>query len=191
MELQAFCTSYPPIVYGGAAGWRLATNADLDLPAVLDRHVFHDHARVLGGVLDTVGRVWDRTGRRSFNSSPLQAALIPDQRHLITHDPDPDLVETVITTLVRALADLPRARPHSPDGALAVRELAAAIGLARHGAWRLGRTAGLATPGDAEMRADPAAWIAEYRECWLARNRPGGMERGFGPLTSTLNSYTP
>ncbi|MET8006583.1 glycoside hydrolase family 20 zincin-like fold domain-containing protein [Nonomuraea glycinis] len=188
-HLQAFCTSYPPIVYGGAAGWCLAVNADLDLPAVLDRYVFHDHARVLGGVLDTVGRVWDRTGQRSFNSSPLQAALIPEQRHLITHEPDTDLVEAVIATLERALADLTRARPDSPDGSLAVRELAAAIGLARHGAWRLGRTAGLVTPCDAEMRADLATWIAKYRECWLARNRPGGMERGFGPLTSTLNSY--
>ncbi|WP_125646007.1 glycoside hydrolase [Nonomuraea sp. WAC 01424] len=189
-HLQAFCTSYPPIVYAGAVSWCLAGNADIDLPAVLDRHVFRDHAGVLGGVLDAVGRVWGRTGRRSFNGSPLQAALIPAQQHLVTHEPDAGLVEAVITTLDQALADLERARPASGDGALAVRELAAAIGLARHGAWRLGRTAGLVTPGDDELRADLDTLITEYRRCWLARNRPGGMERGFGPLTSTLKSYT-
>ncbi|MFI6920705.1 hypothetical protein ACIBIZ_12200 [Nonomuraea spiralis] len=189
-HLQAFCASYPPIVYAGAVSWCLAGNADIDLPAVLDRHVFRDHAGVLGGVLDAVGRVWGRTGRRSFNGSPLQAALIPAQQHLVTHEPDAGLVEAVITTLDQALADLERARPASGDGALAVRELAAAIGLARHGAWRLGRTAGLVTPGDDELRADLDTLITEYRRCWLARNRPGGMERGFGPLTSTLKSYT-
>lgn len=188
-HLQAFSTAYPPIVYAGAAAWCLASNADIDLPAVLDRHIFRDHAGVLGGVLDAVGRVWDRTGRRSFNGSPLQAALIPEQMHLVTHEPDAGLVEAVIATLEQALTELEQARPASRDGALTVRELAAAIGLARHGAWRLGRTAGLATPGDAELRADLTALITEYRQCWLARNRPGGMERGFGPLASTLKSY--
>ncbi|MCC5580949.1 glycoside hydrolase [Microtetraspora sp. AC03309] len=188
-HLQAFCTSYPPIVYAGAASWCLASNADIDLPAVLDRHIFRDCAGVLGGVIDAVGRVWGRTGQRSFNGSPLQAALIPEQRHLVTHEPDAGLVEAVITTLDQALTELEQARPASRDGALAVRELAAAIGLARHGAWRLGRTAGLATPGDVALRADLNALITEYRQCWLARNRPGGMERGFGPLTSTLKSY--
>ncbi|GII95464.1 hypothetical protein Ssi02_56950 [Sinosporangium siamense] len=42
-----------------------------------------------------MGRVWKRTGQRSFNGSPLQAALLPVQMHFVDREPDAERVAEV------------------------------------------------------------------------------------------------
>jgi hypothetical protein len=70
-----------------------------------------------------------------------------------------------------------------------VRELAQAARLARHGAYRIARAAGMPCPGDAELRRDLAGAIAEQRACWLLRARPGGLADSLARLEATLASY--
>ena len=66
---------------------------------------------------------------------------------------------------------------------------AQAARLARHGAWRQLRAAGLACPSDAELRADLADAIEEQRVCWLQRSRPGGLADSVRRLEETLTTY--
>lgn len=188
-HLQPPVVSVPPIVYGGAVSWCAAANAELDVPAVVDRHVFGDDAGVLAGVLDRVGRVWRQTGQQGMNGSPLQAALCPTQFQFVTGEPDVDKTGAVIDVLESALTDLPEAAPTASDGAIAVRELTLAIRLARHGAWRLrARASGEVVPNDV-LRADLTELVAEYESCWLARSRPGGLADSVKHLRTTLAEY--
>jgi hypothetical protein len=55
-------------------------------------------------------------------------------------------------------------------------ELVAAVRLARQGAWRLARRAGVDVPDDDALAADLAACVALQRAAWLASSRPGGLD---------------
>ena len=82
-----------------------------------------------------------------------------------------------------------RALPRCADGQVVRRELAQAIRLARHGAYRLVREAGEVRPTDAELRRDLAAAIEEQRHCWALRSRPGGLDDSVARLEKALASY--
>ena len=68
-------------------------------------------------------------------------------------------VSASIEALEEARSRLERSRPGCEDGAIVRRELNQAIRLARHGAFRMLRGAGLSCPSDAELRRDLAAAI--------------------------------
>ncbi|MFB9964237.1 hypothetical protein ACFFOP_16790 [Sinosporangium siamense] len=106
-----------------------------------------------------------------------------------TGSPTPSGWRRSRAVLESSLAALAGARPESSDGALAVRGLAAAVRPARHGAWKLGAAAGLAVPGEDDLRADLTEAVEEYRSCWPARSRPGGMQRGFAALDAAVAAY--
>ncbi len=61
--------------------------------------------------------------------------------------------------------------------------------MARHGAWRLQRSAGFDCPKEAELRDDLLGCIAEQRATWLERSRPGGLEDSIARLMPALESY--
>jgi hypothetical protein len=176
-------------VYGGAVSWARATNRDLDLAAVLDRHVFADATGTLGRVLDDLGVAWRRTGQRAFNGSPLVAGLCPDVPMLVSGRPDPDRLGPLVDDLDAAIDAIERSRPSGPDGDVVRAELTTAVRLARHGAYRLLREAGGAAPGPAALRADILDVIESYQRDWLARSRVGGLRDSVAHLHATLATY--
>jgi hexosaminidase len=174
-HLQPPSVSFGPLLYAGAVSWAADANRDLDLPAALDRYVFDDPNVSVGGVLDRVGRLWRRTGQRTFNASPLQAALAPSQGHLVMGEPDATKVAAVIDELEAAIADLKRWTPTCSEHNVTQRELLHACGMARHGAWRLAAQAGAHAPSPEELDKDRDDLAAEHEACWLLRSRPGGL----------------
>ncbi len=56
--------------------------------------------------------------------------------------------------------------------------------LARQGAWRLARRAGVPVPDDSTLAADRAACVDLQRDAWLASSRPGGLEDSLRHLPS-------
>ncbi len=172
-HLQPPSVSFGPLVFGGAVSWALDANRDLDLGPVLDRYVFDDASGNVSGALDVLGRLWRRTGRRTFNASPLQAALLPQQAHMGSGRPDPAKVAAVIADIDDALAAIDGARPGCIDGALVRHELTTAARLARLGAQRM---------VDAFDPADLDAVIDEQRTAWLARAQPGGLRDSLAHL---------
>lgn len=183
-HLQPPAVSLPPIAYAGAVAWCRYANADLDLPAVLNRHVLRDAGGVLGGALERMGLLWSRLGQRGMNGSPLQAALCPGQFHFVTGMPDIDAVRDAAQTLEAIAGELDAARPDVPDAAIVVRELRLAARLARHGALRLAGGSDRSA-----LRADMRELVDEHRACWLERSRPGGLDDSAAHLEATLASY--
>jgi hypothetical protein len=189
-HLQPPSASFAPLAFGAAVAWGFEANRDLDVAACLDRFVFADRANVLGSALVLAGGVYERTGLGSFNGSPLFYRL------LARGGPFSALGEASAAGIARALDDLAeaargieRSEPACADGALVRRELAQAIRLARHGAWRLARDEGLDRPDDAALRRDLVEAIDEQRACWLERSRPGGLADSIARLERTLASY--
>jgi hexosaminidase len=165
-HLQPPSISFGPLLFGGAVSWALSANRDLDIATMLDRHVFLDASRNLGPALDDLGRVWNATGQRAFNASPLQAALAPHQLHLVDRRPDPAKVRDVVERIDAAIAAIGRSTPQCVDGDVVRDELRTAARLARLGAFRLvGRT----------EHDEMDEVIGDQRRSWLARSRPGGL----------------
>ncbi len=175
--------SFGPLVYGGAVAWGVDANRDLDLGAVLDRHVFGDATGHLSSALDRLGRQWARTGQRAVNSSPLSAGLFPGELHMVFGRPDPDRVRAVLDEIGTATGELGSATPTAADGAITVRELVQAARLARHGAWRLLGDDG---PGAETLADDLAGLVEEQTACWLERSRPGGLADSLARLDPAL-----
>lgn len=176
-HLQPPSVSFGPLLYGGALAWCADANRDVDVAAALDMHVFGDSEHELGATLDAIGRVWARTGRRAFNASPLQAALLPHQPLLSIGDVDVDATRAVVATLDAATDALTRARPTSTDGDVVVRELTLAAALARLGARRL--------LGD-DVTAELAVQRDEFEACWRLRSRPGGLPDSLAALGTSV-----
>jgi hypothetical protein len=181
--------SFAPLACGAALAWCLAENRDLPLAAALDRFVFEDAAQVIGEVLEQVGCAYLGTGRAAWNGSPLFHALVGGGLLGSIGETDADETRATLESLEGALAALERARPGCADGEIVRLELAAAIRLARHAAWRMLRDTGARAPSAAELRRDLAEAIAEQRACWLARSRPGGLADSLGRLEAVLAAY--
>ena len=188
-HLQPPSVSFAPLAYGVALVWGLAANRDLALAEVLDAFVFEDEAGVLGAAVETLGGLYAGTGKLGLNGSPLFTELVPDRLLGALGSADPAGTRRVIETLDAAIADLSRAGPAAPDGALIVRELQQAARLARHGAYRIARAARLPCPSDAALRRDLGEAIAEQRTCWGLRSRPGGLADSIARLETTLATY--
>ncbi|HXK24631.1 MAG TPA: family 20 glycosylhydrolase [Myxococcota bacterium] len=189
-HLQPPSVSFAPLLYAAAVAWNPAAHRDLDVAAALDAHVFADEARVLGALCEAIGAAGDATGVRALNASPLFAALVPSANVSVFGRGDAAQLARVAASLDAARERLVDARPRCADADTVVRELAQAIRLARHGAWRMLREAGGAAPSDAASRRDLEEAVEEQRACWRLRSREGGLADSVARLEATLALYT-
>jgi hypothetical protein len=188
-HMQPLSVSFAPLAYGAALAWGLEANRDLALARVLDAFVFEDKAALLGASVETLGNLYTTTGKHALNGSPLFTELVSGGLLGAFGEADAEGLGGTIETLDATIEALAGARPECRDGALIVRELQQAARLARHGAYRIARAAGLPRPNDAELRRDLDAAIAEQRACWLLRSRPGGLADSLARLEATLAGY--
>ena len=188
-HMQPPSVSWLPLAYGAAVSWCTEANRELDLAAALDLHVFGDAEGELGAALLSLGEAYLDTGKTAFNASPLFTATVTDGLLGAFGEPDPGALRRTLDRLEAASEAVGRARPGCSDGAVVERELAQAIRLARHGAYRLLRESGAEQPSDPELRRDLAAAIEEQAACWRLRSREGGLADSLARLRSTLASY--
>jgi hypothetical protein len=189
-HMQPPSVSWPALAYGASVAWCAETNHELDVSAALDAWVFGDEARVLGSLLDRIGHLHGGTGKVGMNGSPLFTELLA-RGGLLGSMGEANAPGTARTLddVEAALEDLTTARPTCADGATVCAELEAALRLARHGAWRIARAAGLPAPGDAELAADLREAIGLQEAAWHARARHGGWPDSLARLEATLASY--
>ncbi|MET8456509.1 glycoside hydrolase family 20 zincin-like fold domain-containing protein [Streptomyces parvulus] len=175
--------AFGPAVFGGAVGWCLEANRDLDLAAVLDEHVLLDAAGVTGDVLVRLGGLYRTLGAPLLNGSAVARALFPHRGPVLPAPPPADDLDRAARTLDDARRDLAGADPAAPDGETVLRELRHAIGLAEFAVDVLRARAD--TGGGADTIAPATArallrrlepLLAEQRACWLLRSRPGGLD---------------
>ncbi|MEI8079534.1 MAG: family 20 glycosylhydrolase, partial [bacterium] len=74
---QPLAVSYLAYAYGAAVAWHGAGNRDLDVPAMLDRHVFQDAGGVLGRAAFNLGNSYLQT-RSAMQNKTLAVAFLYD-----------------------------------------------------------------------------------------------------------------
>lgn len=162
-HLQYLPVSYLGLVAGAAYSWCYESNKDLDIPAALDEHVFHDSAGVMGRVMFDLGNVYQAANEPLSNGSRFFWALLndPERRNLFSQLSEPEYT-LARAKIASAIAPLGGARMSRQDARLILDEV-------RNSAAMLD----LACGGDAFR--DVAPIMAEHQRLWLARNRPGGL----------------
>ena len=169
--------SYLGLAYGAAVSWACDANRDLDMPLALSRYAFRDPTGSLGSIACDLGSAYLQTGVLTFNSTVLFWIL---QR---TPEWSAGLEGLTAEGLRRTLAyvddviaRLPQARSARADADLLGREFAWVADMQRHacrrGLWALDG-ADRAAPLAAELAADAARLIGEYRLLWLAAQPSG------------------
>lgn len=184
-HLQPLVVSLLPLVYGAGVAWCAASNAGRDVTPVVDR-VAGLHG--LGALLAELGDAHLLSGVASVNGSALFGALDPGRPVPRIGKGDPaghaatlDLLDGALVRLARlAPFRAPTTGPSPGDRArnpsLLRDELVAAVRLARQGAWRLARRAGVDVPDEGALAADLVECVGLQRAAWLAASRPGGLD---------------
>lgn len=170
--------SFPGFAAGAAYAWAWDANRDLDIRRATAVHAFHDRAELMGTVAADLGDVYRTPGLARPNGSQLFWVLQLSFDEIAQHTMPPAAAfEQALGAIDAAIAPLEEARIERPDAALIAGEYSWTARLMRH-ACRRGL---LALGGDdrpdtrAELDADMAELIEDYRRLWLARNRPGGL----------------
>ncbi|HEY1012992.1 MAG TPA: glycoside hydrolase family 20 zincin-like fold domain-containing protein [Herpetosiphonaceae bacterium] len=175
---QPLPVSYLGFAYGAALGWCGEANREADVAGILDRHAFRDSAGVLGRVAYDLGEVYRRFEPLLHNNSTLFRILqLPAIEAAALEGLTAGRLEQAAADIRAAIEPLNQARPARPDAELLGREFRWAAELLLHacerGRWVLDGAPAAAKP---ELRAEIERLTAAYRELWLARNRPGGLE---------------
>jgi hexosaminidase len=186
-HLQPLSVSYLGLLLGAGFSWN-TTSAEqperLDVPALLDRHVFRDAAGALGRVAHDLGNSYREAGSLRGNASVLFWLLIKPERVFSPPGVTRASLEHTLEYVERASEPLARARPACSDGALVVDELgwvrdvlrfACRLGIARAALLDPERVSAVPAAERAALAAQLRALIDRQRSLWLARNRPGGL----------------
>lgn len=198
-HLQYLPVSEPSFAYGAAVSWCGESNADVDLGAALDHHVFLDQAGRLGQAILDLGDVYRLVAPQMPNNSALVLHLYYPQVVLgarYTEGLSTTDLAAVEEAIEDALARVEASDPQRADGSTVVQELQAAGGLMS----LLCRDAKARLTGDGSLRSVPAATrhalaselddlIDGHRGLWLARNRSGGLTDSTARLERLRTAY--
>lgn len=190
---QPLPVSYLGFAYGAAMAWTGPGLSGLDFIAALSRYAFGDPGGMLGRIAFDLGNVHEATGVTLHNSSVFFRLLrtSPDALPALKGLTEGGL-HRALALVDDVLARWPQARPTRPDAQLIAREYAWVADMMRHacrrGLWAL---AGASVPSAAsrELLADADRLMAEFREIWLARSRPGGLPDSVARLEQVRHPY--
>jgi hexosaminidase len=198
-HMQPLPVSYLGYMAGAAAAWNAATPLmEIDLPRMLDLFAFRDAAGVMGGVAYDLGNAYKMAGIEPSNASLLFQLLLNPDRSLGEGrfqglNPD-DLHQTA--ALIRGIRDrLDQAEMARDDAEWVIEEFALAADLLLWATELAGaRFAHEAQDSAASLPADVRAGfvgrmrdlLVRYREAWLRRSRPGGLEDSTARLGRAL-----
>ncbi|MGD0388705.1 MAG: family 20 glycosylhydrolase [Tepidisphaeraceae bacterium] len=173
-HLQYLPMSFAGLATGAALSWCLQSNRDLPLERALDLHAFADEAGVLGRAACELGNVYKAVGKLVPNRSALFGILVPSSAHA---DPIEGITrrgsQRAQAAVESAMRNVHSAKMSRADAGLIKDEFANAAAMLRY-ACRKARSE--ATPAELDRI------VQLHRQCWLARNRPGGLEDSVGRL---------
>jgi hypothetical protein len=187
-HLQPLPVAYLGYLAGAEFGWN-ATSAerpgDLDVAALLDRHVFFDRAHVMGQVVRDLGDAYRLTGVEPHNVSPLFGLLVWDDYGLAEHASKmtPERLRDTLASIEKAGGRLSEADLDRSDAQLVVSEMkwvadmlavACRLGIERLSAGG-GPVEAIAPSARTALADALRPLLAQHRDLWLARNRPGGL----------------
>lgn len=181
---------------GAGLSWSVDANRDNPWAEVVSRFGFEDPTGAMGQVAYHLGNVYQTVGVLIPNASALYWILAYDMDQLASKLPGYD-TEVLREGLTRSLEEIDRciapmaeARMARPDAALIKREYLNTARLMRHACRRGLMALNGSSGGEREaMAADMREFLAEYRELWLARNRPGGLKDSAARFEQLIEEY--
>ena len=190
---QPLPISYLGFAYGAAVSWAVDAARDLDLAPALSRYAFGDPTGTLGRIACDLGNLHQMTGVALFNATAFfQVLHEPSHRIAAIEGLNETGLHTALDAIDEVMARWPQARPGRADAHLVQREYAWVADMMRHacrrGIWALAG-ARMHSPVSAGLTADADRLIAEYRDLWLARSRPGGLADSAGRLERMRQDY--
>lgn len=204
---QYLPASLPGFLYGAAVSWCRETNAKLDVPRELSRHVFDDPTGVTGRLWCDAGTVHELSGVALKNRTILFAIMqtplsdwgsIGKLINSQCRSAGPTEMGRRFTRMEQRINELQAKAAHTAFGGLcsplAWNELLATLAVLRHAVRRgqvmLARHHG----GDIrracrDLAKDMGRLIARHQTLWLARNRRGGLASSTAHYRKNLREY--
>lgn len=176
---------------GAAYSWALEANRSADAADLVSRYGFDDPSGVMGRVAYDLGNVYRVPSTQVSNGSALfwslQLRLGDTKRGEL---PTRESLDRTLQAIDAAIAPIDSARMARPDADLIRREYLLTARMMRHSANRLiAAQSELSGVVAEELAVDLEEIIPEYRELWLARNRPGGLAESAGRLEAAQADY--
>ncbi len=189
---QSLPVSYAPIIFGASQAWNHEiSNAD-KLGEILNRFVFHDDSGITDKLWVEIGQTPGKLKKSPHNSSPLNKLLFSDGTTLddILDGIGLEELSNTCSRLLRLEVEIPSARPTCRDGEKVLAELRLTLAMLLHATRRgIAHLSG-STVDFTQRRREMILLIHQYEECWLARNRHGGLHESSNILRDALKSYT-
>ena len=186
---QPLPISYLGFAYGAALSWSYEHNVDADIAALLDTFAFHDDSGTMGKLAYDLGNAYQQTSIAIPNGSLLFWAfhMTPDKIEERATDDLPEKLRQTIAYIDDVMAALRQTQMARADGELVQREFDIAARMLKHGA---NHALFLMGQGDAaQLKADLNDIETQYRQNWLARNRPGGLEDSVSRFDTARELY--
>jgi hypothetical protein len=197
--------SFLGFAYGAALSWGYEDNVNIDIAAALDTFAFRDAAGVMGKLAYDLGNTYQEPGALVHNGNILfwlmQRTLADmqestkrlasdDSRHLVTDkEAFSAKLRHTLDYIERVMSPLENAQMDRPDGELIQREFAQGARMLQHAARHTLLQLGDDTYNSANLKADLDDIIREYKDIWLTRNRPGGLEDSVGYFDTAYSVY--
>ncbi|MDD4622453.1 MAG: glycoside hydrolase family 20 zincin-like fold domain-containing protein [Kiritimatiellae bacterium] len=181
---QPLAVSLPGFAYGAAVAWGHARNANLPLPAMLDRHLTEG----FGETLLTLGDVYLFCGALHANSTELFKILSSPRSRPLGGNVTFATLRSVLERVDAAAASLP------PSRSIIARETGQVIRLLR-AACRRGialKEGGIDEPSACRALArETEELMAAHAAVWRLRNREGGLQDSLARMDAILKEYKP
>ncbi len=189
---QALPVSYLGFAAGAAYAWCLQANKDADVRELLNQYVFQDPTSVMGNLLYDLGNIYHEVGIEPPNASALFHILqrpMSEWKDYLEKETALPVFHHTLEAIDRVSGVFSKSNSQRDDHMLLLRECKQTINLLKHACMR-----GLYGFGSREysqkyLLDDLDKIVEEYRENWLARNRPGGLSDSLSHFTNTRNDY--
>ena len=190
--------SYAGYVYGAGLSWNVQNNKDTDIKAYLDEFVFMDKSKITTQNMLDLGNYYLLENYKIFNHTCLARILYSDLDEM---KPLEGLDESVFTNIEAYIKEIYKrldfAEMHSMDAKLIDGELRNTSRLVLHAAklaklkimLKSKEPSGPSSELIMEMIADIDEIMANHRNLWIARNRPGGLEDSLKGMRHLKEQY--
>lgn len=192
---QFLPVSYLGMAMGAAYAWALDANRAVDVASAVSRHAFRDPSGAMGRVAYELGNVYRALGLEPHNSSALFRVLQwpLDKIRSQYKDIPSDAFHRALQAIDRALQPMAQAHMARPDADLIKEEFALTARLMRHACRRAllvrEKDVAMSNAMRRELDRDLENYIPQYKQLWLARNRPGGLADSAARFETVREAY--
>ena len=192
---QPLPVSYPGYIYGAGVSWAVEANSQVDVPKLLDIHLFKDKNHIMGKLVKDIGSVYN-----DRNTVPVYFDILhtvhPGSVSKVNRTYKKEDLMEYISSIDKAIEPLSKADMRAEDAPLIEKEILNAAALAKFGC-KLGVaqvTHGATIRQIAPIPLDERLKLADeleqiiydFRNIWLERNRIGGLRESAGRMESIL-----